>query len=338
MKFVAKAVSLAFACLLGGAASQAQPATPAAPTAVNPWWDHFLDGAQLVPLPDGRKIELYCEGHGAPAVILDAGLGDGPASWRSVQDAVAAKTRVCVFSRAGIGRSTPTGGRRDTAAIVDDTEAMLKAARIPGPYILVGHSMASFDARLFAFRHPRQVAGLVLVDPSADGQADVFEKMAPRLKALQDAFYAGYEVCEVKPRPAAALKKCVEPAPAGASARAQAYLAAMREPAFYTAQKAELVGLQTQDTQELVAARRSLGATPLIVLTAGEMQMPGAAPDETAAIYQWWMHAHDEIATLSSAGVNRRVEGTTHYIHDTKPEVVIGAIAEVLDKARAARR
>ena len=59
---------------------------------------------------------------------------------------------------------------RDTAAIVRDLAAALKAAHVAGPYVLVGHSLASFDVRLFAFTHPREVAGIVLVDPRPTGR------------------------------------------------------------------------------------------------------------------------------------------------------------------------
>src|SRR4051794_34856380 len=69
----------------------------------NPWWSGYDKGSQAVPLGGGRTINLYCEGQGAPVVVLDAGLGDGAASWRRVQDQIAARTRVCSYDRAGYG-------------------------------------------------------------------------------------------------------------------------------------------------------------------------------------------------------------------------------------------
>lgn len=32
---------------------------------------------QLVEIEPGRKINLYCTGHGSPAIILESGLGGG---------------------------------------------------------------------------------------------------------------------------------------------------------------------------------------------------------------------------------------------------------------------
>ena len=41
---------------------------------------------------------------------------------------------------------------------------MLAAAKIPGPYVVVGHSWGGLLARLFAYVFPAQTAGVVLLD------------------------------------------------------------------------------------------------------------------------------------------------------------------------------
>ena len=53
-------------------------------------------------------------------------------------------------------------------------------------------------------------------------------------------------------------------------------------------------------------------------------------PAEEAA----WSKGHDDIAALSSRGINARVPGTGHYIHGAKPQVVIDAIEQVVREAR----
>ena len=47
-------------------------------------------------LPDGRHLNLFCEGSGGPAVVLEGGLGPGAWDWRKVQGAVinAAKVQI----------------------------------------------------------------------------------------------------------------------------------------------------------------------------------------------------------------------------------------------------
>jgi hypothetical protein len=53
----------------------------------------------------GYRLHLWCTGEGAPAVILDAGLGGTSAGWGFVQPDVARFTRVCSYDRAGMGYS-----------------------------------------------------------------------------------------------------------------------------------------------------------------------------------------------------------------------------------------
>ena len=47
---------------------------------------------------------------------------------------------------------------------VDDLVALLKAAHVPGPYVLVAHSFSGTIARIFAGEHPDEVKGIVFVD------------------------------------------------------------------------------------------------------------------------------------------------------------------------------
>ena len=46
-----------------------------------------------------------------------------------------------------------------------DLEAALKRGGIAGPYVMVGHSLGSYESLLFTDRHRRDVVGMVLVDP-----------------------------------------------------------------------------------------------------------------------------------------------------------------------------
>lgn len=332
---LAGAAAMLTAGFLGPAATAAEAAPT--PTPAQAWWSGYLAKAQAVALPDGRRMTLYCEGHGAPVVVLDSGLGDGAWSWSAVQDQIATRTRVCSYDRAGYGRSSPGPEPRDTRAIVDDLAAMLKAAHVRGPYVLVGHSLASFDVRLFAFTRPKAVAGMVLVDPSADWQMRRMAAVAPKIVALNAAAYGGMRPCAEAPRPPERAKLCAL-TPPGLPPQAQAFMVEVRGPDFYRAMLAELDAFGMADNQQLEAARRPLGAMPLVVLTAGSMTMPGLSPEESDAVHGVWTTMHDEIAGLSSRGVNRTVSGTTHYIHQIKPQVVTDAVFEVLDAAGAAKR
>ena len=61
-------------------------------------------------------------------------------------------------------RSTPVPQPTTTQNAVWDLHALLEAAHVPGPYVLVGHSYGGLVARLYAHTYPAQVKGMVLVD------------------------------------------------------------------------------------------------------------------------------------------------------------------------------
>jgi hypothetical protein len=75
-----------------------------------------------------------------------------------------------------------------------------------------------------------------------------------------------------------------------------------------------------------------------VVLTAGNTVSPGLTPEELVAVRKVWVTMHDEMAGLSTKGVNRIVPESTHYIHQDRPQVVIDAVAEVVDAVRKAPR
>lgn len=322
-----------------GAGAQA----PALPPAQLAWWTGYLAHSQLVRLPDGRQMNLYCEGQGAPVVVMDAGLGDGSWTWASVQDQIAPKTRVCAFDHAGFGRSSPGPSPRDTKAIVADLAQTLKAAHVPGPYVLVGHSAGSYNVRLFALTRPREVAGMVLIDPSVDNQIPRMSAIAPQVRTQAVAQYDALKPCAETPRPPERVAACVGVLPATIPADIRAFVAEARRPEYYAAIRAETEALGNFDSEELIAAKAAAGATPLgakplIVLTAGATPRPGLTPDQAAAVQKLWVAMHDELAALSSRGVNRLVPDAVHGIHVQKPQLVVDTVAEVVDAARVASR
>jgi pimeloyl-ACP methyl ester carboxylesterase len=84
-------------------------------------------------------------------------------------------------------------------------------------------------------------------------------------------------------------------------------------------------------------ARTGLGDLPLVVLTAGEEQvLPDSIPEEDRrANAELWRELHRELAAESTAGRVEVVEGSGHMIHHQRPEVVVVAIREVVEAARA---
>jgi pimeloyl-ACP methyl ester carboxylesterase len=115
----------------------------------------------------GRRLYVRCKGTGSPTVVMEAGDGDTSDQYAFAEPAVSKVARTCVYDRANLGRSGPAPGPRGLSALVGDLERLLKTARIPGPYVLVGTSGGGFITAGYASAHPRQIAGLVFVDTGA---------------------------------------------------------------------------------------------------------------------------------------------------------------------------
>ena len=119
---------------------------------------------RLVGIGAGRSLFMHCVGSGSPTVVLDAGFPGDSTGWHDVQPQLGRTTRTCAYDRAGLGNSVAQPGVHDARDELSDLQRLLDHAHLDAPYVLVGHSYGGLLARLFARAHPREVAGVVLVD------------------------------------------------------------------------------------------------------------------------------------------------------------------------------
>jgi pimeloyl-ACP methyl ester carboxylesterase len=285
-------------------------------------------GLQMVALPDGRQMHLACLGEGSPVVVFDAGAGGTVDDWRKVHSEIARTTRACAYDRAGMGLSDQGPGPRDAAAVSRDMDAMLKAARIKGPYIVVGHSLGSFHVRQFANTHASKVAGMVLVDPSGDFQTDRFAAGAPHFAKVADP------TAQVE-----ALKDCAARARKGLIPHGSTGFRACsgNAPARFETLASEIESMTPLSSPELAASRRSYGDMPLIVLTRGDFAKgmpPQATPEDIKDMQTVWRKMHEEMRALSSVGERREIATAGHYIQLDQPQAVIMAVNDVIAAAR----
>jgi pimeloyl-ACP methyl ester carboxylesterase len=112
----------------------------------------------------GYQLHVYCVGTGGPTVVLDALFPGTVSNWAWVQPEVAKTTRVCAYDRAGLGWSDRGPMPRDARQHARELHTLLANAKIPGPYVLVGHSLGGLSARMFADQYPGEVAGLALIE------------------------------------------------------------------------------------------------------------------------------------------------------------------------------
>src|ERR1700722_12538593 len=119
----------------------------------------------------GRHMRIDCRGSGTPTVVFEAGLDTmGSLSWSAVHDAIAATTRACAYSRAGIMWSEPRAGKFEPDSVARDLHALLLAAGERAPFVMVGHSLGGPYIMNFTRLYPQDVAGLVFVDASYPDQ------------------------------------------------------------------------------------------------------------------------------------------------------------------------
>ncbi len=189
----------------------------------------------------GYRLYLQCIGAGSPTVVLEAGLGSPSEVWGLVQPGVARFTRVCAYDRAGVGGSDAGPRPRTSGTIVAALHTLLRRAGVGGPYVLVGHSIGGFHARLYAHRYPREVAGMVLVDASHPDQLARELAALPPYRTGESAALAAVraDLADVRPDPqegfawaptergaGARERYARRPAPDGADTRSVALAAA----------------------------------------------------------------------------------------------------------------
>lgn len=274
----------------------------------------------------GRKMHIHCIGEGSPAVILDSGLGDSYASWRKVQSEIAKFSRVCSYDHSGLGYSEPVAGPRTSKVIAEQLHALLQAAKVGPPYVLVGHSMGGYDVRLFASLYRDEVAGMVLVDASHPDQENRFP---PELKKMEAGFLREAELIQYSiPLGIPRLMGMCDEEPAVRAAECN----------FHSAREGveELKAFPESAAQ--TAATGSLGDLPLAVLSQDPDKPSSELPADVAkSVSQGWAKLQADLAHLSTRGTRTIAKNSSHYIQIDRPDIVIDAVSSVLAQVRQAQ-
>ncbi len=125
----------------------------------------FLPLGRLVDIGKRRRLFMVEMGGGdGPTVIFESGIGATSQNWARIQEAVSEFAHTVSYDRLGLGWSTPAVSERIPSKVVEELRAMLQAAGIAPPYLLVGHSFGGLVVRYFASEYPEEVAGVLLVD------------------------------------------------------------------------------------------------------------------------------------------------------------------------------
>jgi len=282
----------------------------------------------------GRRIQLDCRGTGSPTVVLESGLDNlGSLSWALVHDSIAATSRTCAYSRAGIMWSDAAPGAFESKRVAEDLHAALTKGGERAPFVVVGHSLGGPYALNFTGLYPTEVAGLVFVDASHPDQLERLRKATGKsmeaptgmLSAVAALSWTGV----VRLVPDGGPSKL----PPAAVAAAGAYTSTSLGPTLD-----ELKGLAA--TLGAAGEHRQLGDRPLVVLTAmapmpaDVLKSVGMTREQGERMQAAWKALHDEEAAWSTHSRHELVPDATHYIHVERPDVVIRAVREVVGAVR----
>lgn len=275
---------------------------------------------RLVAVDGERRLHILCKGDTAgPTVILEAGLSQftANATFGRVQDAIAPFARVCTYDRAGLGWSDPAPADWSQAGMVRDLHLLLAAADVPGPYIIVAHSLGGPLARAYAHAHRREVAGLILVDSTTDRNVAEYEQARSAIVAQLDAAIA-------ISRPGVPVM--------GFPAGTPPEMVMAYTPEILRGVKAEFLALDgALPSLRTPAPRGALGNLPLLVIRRGKIVEP---PSESEVNHR---AGQESLLTLSSNSAMIVAANSGHVVPLDEPEVIAASVRRMLDAVRAGR-
>ena len=291
----------------------------------------FPAPGQLVDV-GGYKMHINCTGQGSPTVILEAGMGDYSLFWAHVQPEVAKNTRVCSYDRSGHGWSELGPSPRTANAEMEELHTLLVNANIPGPYVLVGHSLGGMLVRVYAHNYPDEVVGMVLVDSYHEERIIRLPELK-RLIQVDPAQYRMLNLLNSTGMMALAPQNIPNPGlPADEFVQFQAITATTDSIEMYLA---ESNAIEESSAEVLALKITSFGNLPLIVLSAGRSDPVSVFSDaENLKIWKALQLEQSELAMLSSDSKQIIAEQSGHYIQIDQPDLVIDAIQEMVDALR----
>ncbi|MGH7717909.1 MAG: alpha/beta fold hydrolase [Steroidobacteraceae bacterium] len=262
----------------------------------------------------GHRLNVQVTGTskpGVPTVVFEGGLGSPLAAWNGVHLTIADSVRTIAYERAGIGASEPASGARPFKGMVAELHALLEKVGAAPPYVLVGHSLGGALINLFAATFPREVAGLVHIDPTD------FTQTEADLTAL-------WEILGV------------QGLDSGRKLSAQMMT---RAPAAVQAERREYDRVERGGFAEFRAAGVAPDV-PIVVLlgTKADPAPPGIALP--ANYDRFWRAASDQrmdhfsrLAARASRGTLVITSKSGHFIHVSEPELAVWAIRRVISAA-----
>jgi pimeloyl-ACP methyl ester carboxylesterase len=294
----------------------------------------FRDGRRYPPPGDlypvnGRLMHLHCRGTGSPTVIVEQGIGGPSLDWNDINEQMSRITRVCDYDRAGMGYSEPAFKPTRSADVVKNLNSLLAAASIDDDLILVGWSAGGMYVREYYRQFPGHVKGMVLVDSAHE---QTIQRMPPQPSNQEnlDRLMRKYYLAQFGwLRLSGEIEAQYADAPLSEQDKARLIAIFLKSHTYRTLVD-EGVGLE-QDLAE-GAAPPDLDALPVVVIAEGMPRHPYMKENLSQ-----WHELQRELAGLSSAGRLVIAENSAHFIHRTEPALILEAVKDAVNTARAGR-
>lgn len=269
----------------------------------------------------GHRLYIHCSGSGSPTVVIDAGLGGFSLEWRDVQQRLSANTRVCTYDRAGYGYSDAGPMPRTSGRIAGELKTLLERARVPAPYVLVGHSFGGYNIRYFASAYPELVGGLVLVDASHPDQFRRFP--ATNRKPAEIA------ARNSQPASQRLVSRPVMPANYPADLRQRAFVLM----STYKARNAQSAEFLDFERSADMVSRLPVPDVPVVVLSRGKRVWPHTERGDV--MEKIWDELQNDLEKVSANSLHLIAANSGHSIHLDQPEAVNSAILLTAAASRA---
>jgi pimeloyl-ACP methyl ester carboxylesterase len=294
---------------------------------------------------ENRRVHLRDLGEGSPAVIFESGLMSTVLTWQQIQPRLAKSTRVVSYDRPGLGWSDPGPEPRTASRIVDELHALLAEAKIPPPYVLVGHSFGGLTMPLFAARHPDDVCGVVLVDPVAPAEwhppserdrrrIEIGSKVCRRAAVLSHVGLLRFIAKLVQSGAKSVANSMIRAISKGAPSDSNS----TESPWFWNLPASEramtpVFWTQAKFCRVMASQLASLPESAAQVIEAGVIDKPLAVVSANNISLQRLEH-HKAIAVRSPQGRHILAERSGHWITEDQPELVVQSILELVESAR----
>ena len=293
----------------------------------------------------GHRLHVNCTGKGSPTVVVENGLGDFSFDWILVQSRVSRFTRICTYDRAGYAWSDSGPKPRTFSQVNRELRDALSKLGEQGPFVLVGHSYGGPVVRNFATTYPHDVAGIVLVDASFEGQRVGIGGKA--MMRLGDGA-KGRSI----PKPHEDMKESDKPVvQANTTPQAQQPLDPMYKVLPPAEQKLQLWAQSLPEIEDAENSQRewsgeyfakwlatpqagTLGAIPLIVLTRAEGGYSDGDYDIPAAQLEKERKEGQAKLALLSSNSRQVIVHSGHNMELEAPDDVTAAIRKVVEAAR----